>query len=89
MSQVGPVKGLDAIRMLLVLGFRVGRSDGSVIALERDGRIAFVSRDEHLSPGTFAAILDAAQISPAIAYRILGRLACRDTLPDTGSTPPP
>lgn len=88
MTPIGPVKGVDAIRMLLTLGFRIGRSDGSVVALERDGRIVFLSRDEDLSAQTFGTILDAAQIGPAIAYRILARLSCRDTLPDRGSSPP-
>lgn len=83
MSPVGAVKGFDAIRMLLTLGFRVGRSNGSLVALERHGRIVFVSRDEDLTPETFAAILDAAQIGPAVAYRLLARLSCRDTMPDT------
>lgn len=83
MSPVGPVKGYDAIRMLLTLGFRIGRTNGSVVALERGGRVVFVSRDEELASHAFAAILDAAQIGPAIAYRMLARLNCRDTLPDT------
>jgi predicted RNA binding protein YcfA (HicA-like mRNA interferase family) len=83
LSPVGPVKGYDAVRMLLTLGFRIGRTNGSVVALERGGRVVFVSRDEELAPATFAAILDAAQIGPAVAYRMLARLSCRDTLPDT------
>ncbi len=83
MTPVGPVKGFDAIRLLLALGFRIGRSNGSVVALERSGRIVFVSRDEELGPQTFAAILEAAQIGQAVANRILARLSCRDTLPDT------
>lgn len=88
MSAAGPVKGFDAIRMLLTLGFRIGRSNGSLVALERNGRIVFVSRDEELSSATFAAILEAAQVGPALAYRILARLSFRDTLPDTGGTSP-
>ncbi|HEX8789537.1 MAG TPA: type II toxin-antitoxin system HicA family toxin [Polyangiaceae bacterium] len=83
MTPVGPVKGFDAIRMLLALGFRIGRSNGSVVALEKSGRIVFLSRDDDVSPVTLTAILEAAQIGPAVAYRILARLNCRDTLPDT------
>lgn len=83
MTPVGPVKGVDVVRMLLALGFRLGRSNGSVLGLERDGRIVFVPRDEEMSPRTLAAILEAAQIGPAIAHRMLARVNCRDTLPDT------
>jgi predicted RNA binding protein YcfA (HicA-like mRNA interferase family) len=83
-----PVTGMDAIRMLLALGFRIGRSNGSVVALEKNGRIVFVEREGTLSEVTLAAILEAAQIGPSVADRLLARLRCRDTLPDTGGATP-
>ncbi len=73
-----PVTGMDVIRMLLALGFRIGRSNGSVVALEKNGRIAFVEREGTLNDAAFGAILDAAQIGPSVAHRLLARLSCRD-----------
>jgi hypothetical protein len=83
-SLVRPVSGLDAIRMLLVLGFRVVESSGSDAALERDGRTVYLPRDEELSDALFAAVLGAARIDGTTAGQLLARLRCRDTLPDTG-----
>src|SRR5579871_566882 len=58
------MSGLDAIRLLLAVGFRVGRSSGGEAALERDGRIVYVAPERDLSNEALGAILEAARIQP-------------------------
>ena len=77
-----PMSGLDAIRLLLAVGFRVGRSTGGEAALEREGRIVYVAPERELSDETVRAILEAARIEPAELGTILAQLRARDTLPD-------
>jgi hypothetical protein len=83
MIRAGRVPGLEAIRMLLALGFRVRGAIGSEVTLERGASMVCVPRDGDLSDRAFTMLLDAAHIDPDAADRLLARLRCRDTLPDT------
>jgi hypothetical protein len=87
MSLARQVSGLDAIRMLLILGFRIRGSNGPEATLERDGCIVCVSCDG-VSEQAYAMLLNAARIDPSAADRLLARMRCRDTLPDTGEASP-
>jgi hypothetical protein len=80
MSLARRVSGLDAIRMLLTLGFRIRGSNGSEATLERDGCIVCVPCDG-VSEGAYVMLLDAARIDPGAADQLLARLRCRDKLP--------
>jgi hypothetical protein len=66
MSLAGRVSGLDAIRMLLTLGFRIRGSNGSEATLERDGCIVCVPC-EGVSERAYATLLDAARMDPGAA----------------------
>ena len=82
------VSGLDAIRMLLTLGFRVRGANGPEVTLERDGCNVCVPRDGDLSERVYTTLLDAVRIEPGAANQLLARLRCRDTLPDSGEATP-
>jgi hypothetical protein len=88
MSLARHVSGLDAIRMLLTLGFRIRGANGLEASLQRDGCIVCVPSGGDLSEQVYTMLLDAARIDPSAADRLLARLRCRDTLPDTGEATP-
>jgi hypothetical protein len=87
MSLAGRVSGLDAIRMLLTLGFRIRGSNGPEATLERDGCSVCVPCDG-VSDQAYAMLLEAARIDAGVAAQLLARLRCRDTLPDTWEATP-
>lgn len=68
------IAALDALRLFLTVGFRVGRSNGPDAVLERDdGCILYVPKDGDVSEAAFAALLDAARIEPAHATALLSK----------------
>ncbi len=88
MSLARHVPGLEAIRMLMTLGFHVRGSNGPEVTLERDGCFVCVPRDGDLSERAYTMLLDAVRIDPSAADRLLARLRCRDTMPDIGEATP-
>jgi hypothetical protein len=72
----------EAVRVLLVLGFRVVRSDPLQVTLDRAGRLAFVPRQGDLSNATLDALMRHVGVGPPELGALLARLRDRDTLPD-------
>jgi hypothetical protein len=83
----------EAVHVLLVLGFRVVRSDQFQVTMDRAGCLAFVPRQGELSDATQDALMRSVGVGPPELGALLARLQARDTLPDPQerreSTKPP
>ncbi len=72
----------EAVHILLILGFRVIRSDPFQVTLDRDGHLAFVPRRDELGDATLDALMRTVGIGPPELGALVARLRDRDTLPD-------
>jgi hypothetical protein len=76
------VSGLDVVRVLLMVGFRIGATDGGVVAMQRAKCVLFVPATGDVSEPTLLVLTRAAGIDQAQLQALLARLRQRDTVPD-------
>jgi hypothetical protein len=73
----------EAVRVLLILGFRVVGANPLQVTLDRGGRLAFVPRRDELSDTALDALMRNVGVGPPELTALIARVRDRDTLPDS------